>query len=147
MDQVGERLASKVWRAKITGCSLRGYRTHRTTFVWRRMREWRYSLCLWNCLTNIQVQPRPNHSQVEAGLTRTDHCRESFGQCHNALDGLPISSTHCWLDSSVALYWIRRQGEYKQFVANCVEKIYSHEGVTWHYVPTEDNPANLGSRM
>lgn len=25
----------------------------------------------------------------------------------NALNGLPISSTHCWLDSSVALYRIR----------------------------------------
>ena len=64
----------------------------------------------------------------------------------NALDGLPISSTHCWLDSSVALYWIRGQGEYKQFVANRVEKINSHGGVTWRYVPTEDNPADLGSR-
>ena len=64
----------------------------------------------------------------------------------NALDGLPISSTHCWLDSSVALYWIRGQGEYKQFVANRVEKINSHGGVTWRYVPTEGNPADLGSR-
>ena len=64
----------------------------------------------------------------------------------NALDGLSISSTHCWLDSSVALYWIRGPGEYKQFVANLVEKINSHGGVTWRYVPTEDNPADLGSR-
>lgn len=54
----------------------------------------------------------------------------------NALDGLPISSTHCWLDSSVALYWIRGQGEFKQFVANRVKKINSHERVTWRYVPT-----------
>lgn len=64
----------------------------------------------------------------------------------NALDGFPISSTHCWLDSSVALYWIREQGEYKQFVANRVKKINSHEEVTWRYVPTVDNPADLGSR-
>ena len=63
-----------------------------------------------------------------------------------ALDGLPISSTHCWLDSSVALYCIRGQGEFKQFVANRVKKINSHERVTWRYVPTEDNPADLGSR-
>ena len=62
------------------------------------------------------------------------------------LQGIPVSSTHCWLDSSVALYWIKGQGEYKQFVSNRVRKINSHEGVTWRHVPTEVNPADLGSR-
>ena len=64
----------------------------------------------------------------------------------DALDGLPVRSTHCWLDSSVALYWIRGQGEYKQFVANRVQKINSHKEVAWRYVPTADNPADLASR-
>ena len=64
----------------------------------------------------------------------------------DALDGLPVRSTHCWLDSSVALYWIRGQGEYKQFVANRVQKINSHKEVTWRYVPTAENPADLASR-
>ena len=63
-----------------------------------------------------------------------------------ALDGLPLTSVHCWLDSSVALYWIRGQGEHKQFVSNRVQKINSHHGVTWRYVPTAENPADLGSR-
>lgn len=47
----------------------------------------------------------------------------------DALDGLPVRSTQCWLDSSVALYWIRGQGGYKQFVANRVQKIISHKEV------------------
>ena len=64
----------------------------------------------------------------------------------DALDGLPVRSTHCWLDSSVALYWIRGQGEYKQFMANRVQKINSHKEVTWRYVPTAENPADLASR-
>ena len=64
----------------------------------------------------------------------------------DALDGLPVTNTHCWLDSSVALYWIRGQGEYKQFVSNRVQKINSHQRVTWHYVPSAENPADLGSR-
>ena len=64
----------------------------------------------------------------------------------DALDGLPVRSTHCWLDSSVALYWIQGQGEYKQFMANCVQKINSHKEVTWRYVPTAENPADLASR-
>ena len=63
-----------------------------------------------------------------------------------ALKGLPLTSMHCWLDSSVALYWIRGQGEHKQFVSNRVQKINSHHGVTWRYVPTSENPADLGSR-
>ena len=64
----------------------------------------------------------------------------------DALDGLPVRSTHCWLDSSVALYWIQGQGEYKQFMANCVQKINSHKEVTWRYVPTAKNPTDLASR-
>ena len=63
-----------------------------------------------------------------------------------ALEGLPLTSMHCWLDSLVALYWIRGQGEHKQFVSNRGQKINSHHGVTWRYVPTAENPADLGSR-
>ena len=64
----------------------------------------------------------------------------------DAMDGLPVRSTHCWLDSSVALYWILGKGEYKQFVANRVQKINSHKEVAWRYVPTPDNPDDLASR-
>ena len=38
----------------------------------------------------------------------------------DALQGFPVSSLHCWLDSSVALHWIRGNGDFKQFVANRV---------------------------
>ena len=62
-----------------------------------------------------------------------------------ALNFLP-QETHCWLDSTVALYWIKGQGEYRQFVSNRVHKIQQHDQVKWHHVPTEDNPADLGSR-
>ena len=57
-----------------------------------------------------------------------------------------VSAIHCWLDSTVALYWIGGQGEYRQFVANRVKKIKEHDRVQWHYVPTKQNPADLGSR-
>ena len=45
-----------------------------------------------------------------------------------AIDLYPVS-VHCWLDSTVALYWIRGQGEYRQFVANRVHKIQQHQDV------------------
>ena len=57
-----------------------------------------------------------------------------------------VTEVHCWLDSTVALYWINGQSEYRQFVANRVRKIREHERVTWHHVPTDQNPADLGSR-
>ena len=56
-----------------------------------------------------------------------------------------IAGQHCWLDSTVALYWIGGAGEYRQFVANCVAKVRSHTSVKWHHVPTDQNPADLGS--
>ena len=56
-----------------------------------------------------------------------------------AHEGLPLTSMHCWLDSLVALYWIRGQ-EHKQFMSNRVQKINSH------HIPTAENPANLRSR-
>ena len=62
-----------------------------------------------------------------------------------AIDLCPVS-VHCWLDSTVALYWIKGHGEYRQFVSNRVHKIQEHENVKWHHVPTSENPADLGSR-
>ena len=53
---------------------------------------------------------------------------------------------HCWTDSMVALWWIQGQGQYKQFVTNRVAKIRRGEGIEWRYVPTTENPADLGSR-
>ena len=62
-----------------------------------------------------------------------------------ALDTYQVN-THCWLDSTVALYWINGQGDYRQFVANRVQKIQQHAQVTWDHVPTKENPADLGTR-
>ena len=42
-----------------------------------------------------------------------------------ALENLPIQNVYGWLDSTVALHWIKGNGEYKQFVSNHVKKIKS----------------------
>ena len=62
-----------------------------------------------------------------------------------ALEGFPVKQMHCWLDSSVALHWIRGAGGYKQFVGNRVQKIQEHGDVTWLHVGTLENLADLGS--
>jgi hypothetical protein len=63
-----------------------------------------------------------------------------------ALEGMPVTGTYGWLDSTVALQWLKGGGEYKQFVANRVRKIQACPEIIWHYVPSQDNPADLGSR-
>ena len=65
---------------------------------------------------------------------------------HDALTGFPVHSLNAWLDSTVALHWIKGSGEYKQFVGNRVRKIKEKESVVWRHVPTHENPADLGSR-
>ena len=44
------------------------------------------------------------------------------------------------------LYWLNGQGSYNQFVRNRVNKILERDDINWQYVPTRDNPADLGSR-
>ena len=70
----------------------------------------------------------------------------SVDNIRRVLDGFPVTSVHCCLDSSVALHWIRGNGEYRQFVANRVKTIKEHEIDEWRHVPTDQNPADLGSR-
>lgn len=62
----------------------------------------------------------------------------------DALQGFPVTSLYCWLDSSVALHWVHGSGEYKQFVGNRVCKI--HDDFKWRHMPTQENPADLASR-
>ena len=64
----------------------------------------------------------------------------------DALDGFPIRRVTGWLDSTVALHWLKGNGNYKQFVANRVRKIQEKSFIQWRYVPTEENPADVASR-
>ena len=64
----------------------------------------------------------------------------------NALRDLPEPTVYGWLDSTVALHWIVGNGQYRQFVANRVQKIRQHSQIQWRHVPTTDNPADLASR-
>ena len=63
-----------------------------------------------------------------------------------ALEGFPVTNVFGWLDSTVALHWIRGRGDFKQFVGNRVRKIQDKDYIQWRHVPSEENPADLGSR-
>ena len=62
------------------------------------------------------------------------------------LEGFPIKQVFGWLDSTVALHWIRGSGKFKHFVGNHVRKIREKDYIKWRHVPSQDNPADLGSR-
>ena len=64
----------------------------------------------------------------------------------DALQGMPVRQVYGWLDSTVALHWIKGAGNYKQFVSNRVKKINQKDFIQWRHVPTNLNPADVASR-
>ena len=66
----------------------------------------------------------------------------------NALNSqVSVQKTKLWSDSMPALYWIRNQGEWKQFVSHRVNEIVKlSKKEDWGHCPSEQNPADTGSR-
>ena len=64
----------------------------------------------------------------------------------NALKSSPIASLHNWIDSVTVLYWLSDRGEWSTFVRNRVKKIRELTSATWKYVPTTENPSDIGTR-
>ena len=59
---------------------------------------------------------------------------------------LKIHDTHFWTDSRVVLDWIASKKKQKMFVANRIREIYkSSKSSQWHYIPTNQNPADHGT--
>ena len=46
----------------------------------------------------------------------------------------------------VVLPWLKGNGTCKQFVENRIDHINSKAQIQWHYVSTDENPADIGSR-
>ena len=58
-----------------------------------------------------------------------------------------VQQTKLWSDSMTALYWIMNHGEWKQFVRHRVSEILKSSSKSdWSYCPSEENPADIGSR-
>jgi hypothetical protein len=63
-----------------------------------------------------------------------------------AMQGLPVRHCYGWQDSTVALYWIKGRGNYKQFVSNRVRLIKEKSYIEWRHVGKKEKPADIGSR-
>ena len=60
--------------------------------------------------------------------------------------GLRIRKSTLWPDSECVLQWIRSQDLLSVFVQNRIKEIRALEGLNFRYVPTKENPADVGSR-
>ena len=58
---------------------------------------------------------------------------------------LVFSKCVSWTDSTTVLYWLKSKGTYSRYVRNRVSKI-NEANLKWLYIPTGDNPADIGSR-
>ena len=64
-----------------------------------------------------------------------------------ALASFPITAYYNWVDSITVLCWLANRGEWTTFVRNRVKIIGEFtESGTWRYVPTTENPSDLGTR-
>ena len=64
----------------------------------------------------------------------------------NTLTDNKICEYHGWVDSTTVLHWLQDQGKWTRFVKNRTQAIQQNDFINWYYVPTEENPADLGSR-
>ncbi|KAH7721623.1 Pao retrotransposon peptidase family protein [Aphelenchoides avenae] len=65
----------------------------------------------------------------------------------NRMHTLSDIPTYLWGDNQGVLYWIKDSAHvYGKFVQNRLSEIRSTENVTFRYVPTKDNPADVLSR-
>ena len=64
----------------------------------------------------------------------------------NTLTVNKICEYHGWVDSTTVLHWLQDQGKWTRFVENRTQAIQQNDFINWYYVPTEENPADLGSR-
>ena len=59
---------------------------------------------------------------------------------------MDIVSKHIWLDLQCVLCWIESKKSLNTFVANRVKEIKEQADVQFHYIPTQQNPADIASR-
>ena len=57
-----------------------------------------------------------------------------------------IYQKHIWLDSQCVLNWINSQKALGTFVENRVKEIKADKNISFHYISTTENPADIASR-
>jgi hypothetical protein len=82
--------------------------------------------------------PRLELLGILIGVRAKDFVRNSITQ--------PIHSEHIWVDSQIALSWLETTGTLDTFVHNRVTEIRKHRSAKFHYIRSNENPADLCAR-
>ena len=59
---------------------------------------------------------------------------------------LPVEKKFLWTDSKCVLNWISTKKDLSVFVRNRVLEIKKREDITFEYIPTNENPADVATR-
>jgi len=73
------------------------------------------------------------------------HTAKLQNSVSKALISFPVTGYHNWVDSMTVLYWLANRREWSTFVRNRVKKIEELTYSSWKYVPTSENPSDLGT--
>lgn len=92
-----------------------------------------------------RVAPR-NMSIPRLELVAAHTLAKLLSNVRKALLSFPIKNSYCWGDSVTVLFWLANHGEWSTFVRNRVKKIRELTNSTWRYVPSAENPSDLGTR-
>ena len=86
------------------------------------------------------TMPRPELNAARIAVRLATSVKE-------ALSSYVKEECHMWNDSNIVLHWLEGKGTYKQFVEHRVREICSlMPDVSWKYCPTDENPADFGTR-
>ena len=83
--------------------------------------------------------PRLELVATHMAATLTDNIK-------TALTNLNTRNVFGWTDGTVVLHWLEKNGNYNKFVNNRVDKIKKKDYIIWRHVPTNEDPAHIGSR-
>ena len=59
---------------------------------------------------------------------------------------ISVEGIHIWTDSQCVLKWLKSEKDLSVFVRNRVKEINSHRDITFHYITSKDNPADIATR-
>ena len=95
-------------------------------------------------VSKSRIAPKKSIPRLELVGTHT-LCR-LVNHVRKTLEEYPITEFHGWVDSTTVLYWLEGKGTWTQFVRNRTKVIKESNLTQWHYVPTGENPSDLGTR-
>lgn len=96
-------------------------------------------------VSKARVAPK-NVSIPRLELVAAHTLAKLISHVNRTLSSYDIWRNHLWSDSTTVLHWLANRGTWSKYVRNRVKAIQDLGDFTWRYVPTDQNPSDLGTR-